>query len=192
MAAGDLCQRGLVEHIRTLFIACVLVVVFSAAAQARELKDATGTIVQVPDHPQRIVTLAPSVGELAAEFLETDLDRIVGVSESTDYPPALKKTESVGQYQRFNLEKVMALKPDLILATLQGNSKDQIQHLRELGASVFVLNTATFSDVEEALREAAILLGEGTRGAAVAARFEKSLSEIRARGKTRASIRCMF
>lgn len=159
----------------------------TSPAQARELKDATGTVVQVPDHPHRIVTLAPSVGELAAEFLETDLDRIVGVAESTDYPPALKSTESVGPYQRFNLERVIALKPDLVLATLQGNSKDQVLHLRELGAPVFVMNTATFEDVGEALRQAAILLGDGTRGAAVSERFTKSLAEIRARGKVRAA-----
>lgn len=167
-----------------LFLSLILA---APCAQAREVKDATGTLVKLPDHPVRIVTLAPSVGELAAEFLEVDLDRIVGVSESTDYPPALKKIESVGPYQRFNLERVIALKPDLVLATLQGNSKDQVLHLRELGAPVFVMNTATFSDVEEAMREAAQILGDGARGAAVADRFEKSLAEIRARGAGRSS-----
>lgn len=151
-------------------------------AKASDFKDATGATVHVSDHPQRIVTLAPSVAELAAEFLGADLDRIIGVSESTDYPPALKKVESIGQYQRFNLEKILALKPDLVLATLEGNSKDQVVHLRELGLPVFVLATGTFSEVESAMQQMSALLGEPAKGDIVVKKFKESLEKIRERG----------
>ncbi|CAK9249839.1 unnamed protein product [Sphagnum jensenii] len=81
-----------------------------------------------------------------------DLQRIVGVTESTDFPPALKKVSSVGQYQKLNLEKIVSLKPDLILATEDGNSKDQIEHLREVGLSVLVLRTNTFVQIEDSMK----------------------------------------
>src|SRR6185437_8433109 len=95
------------------FAALLLTSIVASPARALDLRDATGTLVHIPSHPNRIVTLAPSVAELTAEVLGMDLQRIVGVSENTDYPPALQKVESIGQYQRFNLERVVALKPDL-------------------------------------------------------------------------------
>ena len=158
------------------------VLLLSTSAFARDFKDATGVSVSVPDHPTRIVTLAPSVGELAAEFLGADLERIIGVSDATDYPPALKNAEAIGPYHRFNLERILALKPDLVLATLEGNSKDQVLHLRELGLQVFVFRTGSFSEVESSMHQMAELLGEPKKGDVVVQRFEHSLQQIRARG----------
>lgn len=168
--------------IRAFAIAAVLTAV---TAEAKNLKDATGEIIHVPDHPVRIITLAPSVAELAAEFLGSDLQRIVGVSESTDYPPALGKVESIGPYNRFNLEKVAGLKPDLVLATIQGNAKDQVIHLRELGIPVFVLATGNFSEVEEAMSRMPELLGLSEKASAVVQQFKRKLAEIHERGKNR-------
>src|SRR4051812_6042349 len=98
----------------------------SRVAGAREVLDATRTRVTLVDHPARVVALAPSLAELAADLSGNQLEKIVGVSDYTDYPPRLEKTPSVGPYSRFNLEKVVALKPDLVLATLDGNPRDQV------------------------------------------------------------------
>src|SRR5262245_40620061 len=106
-----------------------LLLLFSSWCSAREITDATQTKVVLVDRPNRIVTLSPSLGELAADLLGDNLDRLVGVSEFTDYPPALKKVNSVGPYHQFNLERVLALKPDLVLATLDGNPRDRVLHL---------------------------------------------------------------
>jgi len=157
----------------------------SGPVSAREIIDATGTHVQVVDHPNRIVTLVPSLGELASDFLGLDLQRIVGVSESTDYPPALKKVESVGQYQRLSLEKILSLKPDLVLATEDGNFKDQINHLRELGVPVVVLSTQTFSEIEDSMKKVALALGESDESKKLIARFEQGIADLRARGAKR-------
>jgi iron complex transport system substrate-binding protein len=154
---------------------------------ALDLKDATGALVHLSDHPTRIVALAPSVAELASEFLELDLQRIVGVAESTDFPPALQSVESIGPYHRFNLEKVAALKPDLVLATLEGNARDQVLHLREMGIPVFVLSTGSLSEVASAMSQTALILGEAARGEKVSDTFRKRLEEIRARGLVHAS-----
>ena len=154
-------------------------------AFGREVVDATGTHVQVADHPNRIVTLAPSLGELASDFLGVDLQRIVGVSESTDYPPALKNVATVGQYQRLNLEKILSLKPDLVLGTKDGNFKDQIEHLREMGVPVVVLSTQTFSEIDDAMKKVALALGEHEESKRLIARFEQGIADVRARGAPR-------
>src|SRR6478672_2161638 len=104
------------------------------------------------EKPRRIVTLAPSLAELAADLAGEKIERIVGVSEYTDFPPALKKVESIGPYHKFNLEKVVSLKPDLVLATSDGNSRDQVLHLRELGVPVVVVETQSLAQVVSSIR----------------------------------------
>jgi iron complex transport system substrate-binding protein len=126
------------------------------------------------------VTLAPSLGELAADLSGERISQIVGVSEYTDYPPALSKVASIGQYARFNLEKVVALKPDLVLATLDGNPKDQVLHLRELGVPVVVVATANLKDVEGSMRLVGQAMGEGEAGEDMAKRFATGLARFRA------------
>ena len=164
-----------------------LFLVFVApAALAREITDSTRTQVTLKDSPRRIVTLAPSLAELAADLLGEDLQRIVGVSEYTDYPPALKKVSSIGSYSRFNLEKVLSLKPDLVLATFDGNSEDQVLHLRELGVPVVVVSTGDVSEIEESFRMVARALDREERGAKLLAEFEAGIGHIRAQAKARA------
>lgn len=159
--------------------------VFAGVAEARELKDVTGARVVLKDRPARVVTLAPSLGELAADLLGGDAKRIVGVSEYTDFPVSLKKVESIGPYVRVNLEKIVSLKPDLVLATLDGNPKDQVLHLRELGIPVVLVNTGSLSQVEESIRLVAEALGEGERGKAMALKLSKGIAEFKARARKR-------
>jgi iron complex transport system substrate-binding protein len=165
----------------------IFLLLVSQHGYAREITDSSGTHVVISDHPQRIVTLAPSIAELVSDFLGIELQRIVGVSESTDFPPALKKVPSVGQYQKLNLEKIASLKPDLVIATEDGNSKDQIDHLREIGLPVLVLSTNTFLEIEGSMKLVAEALGPQsmTESRAVIDRFERAIGIFRERGAKR-------
>ena len=135
----------------------------------RLLLDATNVEVNIPFSPKRIVTLAPSLGEVVAEILGDDFQKyLVGVSESSDFPPALKKIASVGPFHQFNLEKVLSLKPDLVFATKDGNRKDQVLHLRELGIPVITVSTSHFKLIEESMRLIGEALGRSKAGIAMA------------------------
>lgn len=168
--------------------AALVFLLCAPVAHGREVVDATGIKVKLADHPARIVTLAPSLGELAADLSGESLAKIVGVSEYTDYPPALSKVTSIGQYTRFNLEKVVALKPDLVLATLDGNPKDQVLHLRELGLPVVVVATATLNDVEGSMRLVGQSMGVPEEGERMAKRFATGLERIRKTGHLRSTV----
>jgi iron complex transport system substrate-binding protein len=177
---GD--RRRLGAMVRVLTIAVVCAVhgsTWGGVSAEREVVDATGAKVKLSAQPSRIVTLAPSLGELAADLSEDEISRIVGVSEFSDYPPMLMKVPSVGSYAKFNLEKVFALKPDLVLATLDGNSKDQVLHLRELGLPVVVVATESLSDVEASMRMVGLAMGVPQRGERMAAQFARGLQRIR-------------
>lgn len=187
------CRAAKKLSLKLLFVslaACALAVPASAGQgsevrQIREIKDATQAQVKLVGRPIRIVTLAPSLGELAAEFCASDSSRIVGVSEYTDYPPALASTPSIGPYARFNIEKVVTLKPDLVLATLDGNAKDQVLRLRELGLPVVTVATASLADVAASMRLVGRALGQPNEGERMAERFSEGLRHIRERARKR-------
>ena len=117
--------------------------------------DDFGETVTIQGIPQRIVSLAPSNTEiLFAIGLE---DRIVGVTDYCDYPPAAAGIQKIGGYSTISIEKVLAADPNLIIAA-PGNTEDVVNRLRDLGMTVITLNPETIDDV---LRDIA-LLGEVT------------------------------
>ncbi len=169
-----------ISLVKSLFLITVCIS-FAVPAFSRNLEDAFGTHVKIADHPVRIVTLAPSLGELAADLLGDSLDRIVGVSDYTDYPPVLSKAKSVGSFARFNLETVVALKPDLVVATSDGNARDQIEHLRELHLPVVVVKTSSFADIDQSILILAQALDVQKLGDSIRKRLSDGLKKIEAR-----------
>ena len=163
---------------------CILAFFAPLVALATDLTDVTGANVHLQARPVRIVTLAPSLAELVYE-LSGSGDQLVGVSEYTDFPAELRKIKTVGPYAHFNLETVFALKPDLVLATSDGNPKDQIGHLRELGIPVIVVGTETFVQIENSITLISTALGKEKAGLSLIEKLRagvKSIqSEVRAR-----------
>ena len=81
--------------------------------------------------PRRIVSTAPSFTETV--FAIGAGNRVVGVSQHCHFPLEVDRLPRIGTYIKPNIEAIVRLKPDLVLATLDGNSKDQVNHLKELG-----------------------------------------------------------
>jgi vitamin B12 transport system substrate-binding protein len=77
----------------------------------------------------RVITLSPANTELAFAAGITP----VGVSSYSDYPPEAAKIEQVSSWQGMNLERIVALKPDLVLAWRGGNAERQVNQLSSLG-----------------------------------------------------------
>jgi iron complex transport system substrate-binding protein len=193
-------KRKLLAKIPSLLVILPLYLVLGSAfftvwpsfTYAREILDGSGEKVSLTDRPLRIVTLAPSLGELAAMFMGNEVDRIIGVSEYTDYPPALQKVSSIGSYIQLNLEKILSLKPDLILGTLDGNRKDEILHLRELHLPVVVVKTSSFEEIDVSIQLVATVLGKAKEGENIVERLKKGLVQFRERAKTHLPKRVML
>ena len=117
------------------------------AAQSFPLtvRDDEGTTVTISAAPQRIVSLAPSVTETL--FALGEGARIVGVTTSDDYPPAAKSLPQVASYSGVEMEKVVAARPDLVIAWKGITSVSDIARLRSLGYPVVVLYATTLPAV---------------------------------------------
>ncbi|RFU71404.1 ABC transporter substrate-binding protein [Peribacillus saganii] len=105
------------------------------------IKDAADKEVVIDQKPERIVTLIPSNTEIAFELGLNE--EIVGVSDNDNYPEEVASKEKVGGME-FNIEKIISLKPDLVLAheSSAQNAEQGLQQLRDAGTDVLVVNDA--------------------------------------------------
>ncbi|MDU4094962.1 MAG: helical backbone metal receptor, partial [Pantoea sp.] len=99
----------------------------------------------------RVITLAPHLTELAFAAGITP----VAVSAWSDYPPAAKSLEQVANWQGIKLERILALKPDLVLAWRGGSPQRQIDQLRALGVQVVWLDPDSVESITAALHQLA-------------------------------------
>lgn len=117
--------------------------------------DEAGRSVTIDKEPQRLVSLASSNTELV---YAADLqDRLVGVDDYSDYPPEAKNMEKVGGFAKPNIEKIVSLAPDLVLAT-QIHTKGVVDDLEKRGLKVVVIQPAKLEQIPENL----LLLGQLT------------------------------
>lgn len=132
--------------------------------------DQLGRTVELDGVPQRIVSLAPSNTEIL--FALGLGERVVGVTEYCNYPEAAKDKEVIGGFSTVDLERVVTLSPDLILAT--GMHEDEaLPALEKRGLTVFALVPTTFDEVLEAIS----LVGEITGKAEEAAGLVNDMKE---------------
>ncbi len=122
------------------------------------IEDDLGRAVTFNKNPQRIISLAPSITEML--FALDSGATLVGVTDYCNFPPAAQQKPSVGGMILPNLERIAELQPDLILLTVEGNSKEDFTKLESLGYRLFVLNPRTIEEVDESITDLGKILGK--------------------------------
>jgi iron complex transport system substrate-binding protein len=125
--------------------------------------------------PARIVSLIPSVTEIL--FAVGAGDAIVGVTTYCTYPPEARQKPKVGDLFSVSVEGVVALKPDLVVAT-RDNPMDVIQGLRALRIPVFVDDPQTIDEVLQSIRRVGQLTGRTARADSLIAAYQKRLNAV--------------
>lgn len=113
--------------------------------------------ITLPKKAQRIISLSPSITEML--FAAGAGKQIVGVVSYSDYPPQAKNISSVGSYNSLDIEKIISLNPDLIIAWKSGNPMKQINKLKSLGYPVFMSEALNFKDIASNIKKYGILSG---------------------------------
>ena len=121
------------------------------ANQRREFTDALERRVSVPYPPRRIVSLAPNLTEIV--FALGADDRLAGVTSFCDYPPAARAKEKVGDTIQPNLEKIIGLKPDLVLISTSSQLQQITSRLDQLSIPVYVTDPHTVGEVVSSIRK---------------------------------------
>jgi iron complex transport system substrate-binding protein len=175
---------------RTYGFITSLLFLTGAAQAAISVTDDSGHKVTLDKPAQRIVSLAPHATELiyAAGAGAT----LVGVGEYSNYPPQAAQVQSIGSSAALDIERIVTLKPDLIIAWASGNSSTQVAKLRNLGIPVFDSEPRDFATIATTLERLARLAGTEATGNAAAATFRARLEKLTAGYRGRAPVRVFY
>ncbi len=153
-------------------------------------KDDSGREVRLKAPAKRIVTLAPHATEML--YAAGAGDRLIGTVEYSDYPPAAKKVPRVGSYDRFDLEAISALKPDLVIAWETGNPAAPVEKIRALGLTVYASQPNRMEDVAGQLERLGQLAGTEAVANQAAERFRQRLAGLRAANAGKPKVRVFY
>lgn len=165
--------------IRRVVLCLCLLCMQSAQAAGIRLVDDAGETLGFDRPPQRIVSLTPHLTELL--FAVGAGAQLVGVDSASDYPEAARALPRVGDYSRVNFERVLALKPDLVIVWLGGNRAVDIHGLKSMGLRVLQTQATRLDDVARLLRLLGQASGHASAGEAAAQDYSTRLAALRPR-----------
>ncbi|MEP6877368.1 MAG: cobalamin-binding protein [Nitrosospira sp.] len=139
--------------------------------------DDRGHSIRLDHFARRIVSLSPHITELV--FAAGAGGRLVGVVRYSDYPEAAKSIPNVGDSSSLDLERIIALKPDLVITWRSGNTASDIEKLEKLGLTVFAIEATRLEDVSRLLRMTGKLTGTSAQAEPAARAYETELQQIK-------------
>ena len=165
---------------RSLRLICGLVTVFSISYQVHatvSAVDDTGQVVTLPKPAVRIVSMAPNLTEIL--FHIEAGSQIVGVVEYSDFPPKASDLPKIGSSHRFDIEAILELQPDLVVAWESGNPSEDLAKLEQLGIHVFRTEPRTLNDISTLMQRLGKLTGHSAISNVLAGTFLEGAAVIR-------------
>ncbi|QJD99423.1 cobalamin-binding protein [Massilia forsythiae] len=162
----------------------------SAGHAAVSVKDDDGNTVTLQKPAQRVISLAPHVTELL--FAAGGGARVVGVVAYSDFPEEAKKVAQVGSNRELDLERIIALKPDLFVVWRHGSSERQIEMVRKLGVPVFHSEPHKLEDIADSVDKLGRLMGTEDAARPAAAALRSQLASLRSRYANRPPVRSFY
>jgi iron complex transport system substrate-binding protein len=152
--------------------------------------DGMGRQVELPSHPQRIISLAPNITETL--FLLGAQDRLIGVTIQCTWPEEAKKKLKVGDLLNPNYEVILAAKPDLVIASTAGNDRGAIMKLVGLGLPVYVAAPRNVEKILQSVEEIGRISDCAEQGHKLAAQMKERLDKIKSRIAGLPPVRAFF
>ncbi|MCX4159863.1 MULTISPECIES: cobalamin-binding protein [Paraburkholderia] len=172
-------------------LACATLLPFSRAAHAAiAVTDDSGATVTLAAPAQRVISLAPHVTELL--YAAGGGAKLVGAVTYSDYPPEAKQLPRVGDNKALDLERIVALKPDLIVVWRHGNAQAQLERLRELHIPLFFSEPKHLDDIASTLTKLGVLLDTQQTADAAATAFRQRIAQLRTRYATRPPVSVFY
>ena len=163
-----------------IFLRLLTAIVLSAltvqAYSVVEVYDDEGTQITLAIPAQRIVSLAPSLTELI--YSAGAGENLVGVVEHSDFPAAAKALPIVGRFDLLDIERILELDPDLVVAWQTGNPRSSVHQLRQLGLTVYVAEPKSLAAIPSHIERLAVLAGKELNDLKVIYDFRQKLETL--------------
>ena len=166
------------KRIATVCLPLLFVIFISGKSFADQVIDETGRSVNISPSPQRIVSLAPGITEIL--YALNLADKIVGVTSFCNWPPAARQKQRIGGFINPSIEQIVSLKPDLIIATADGNRQDTVRQLERIGLPVYVTNPSDTNGILRSISHLGKITARKNAAATLVRQLQKRLSNIEA------------
>jgi iron complex transport system substrate-binding protein len=165
-------------RLRTFAAFAALAITLNAHAEIT-VTDDSGATVTLTQPAQRVISLAPHVTEML--YAAGGGAKLVGAVTYSDYPPEAKQLPRVGDNKSLDLERIVALKPDLIVVWRHGNAQRQTDRLRELHVPLYFSEPHRLDDIAVSLAKFGTLLGTSRAADAAARTYRNEIARLRER-----------
>lgn len=157
---------------------------------ARVVTDEIGRVINIIPEPQRIVSLAPGLTEI---LYAIGLDeKIVGVTSYCNWPYRARQKTRIGGFTNPSVEKIVSLKPDLIVVTADGNRKDIMQKLERIGLSVYVTNPSDTAGILKSILDIGEITNRRKEAGKLVDKLQKRLNNIEAQIRHKSKPKVFF
>lgn len=168
--------HALRKLVHNLILLCLFFVSnFSYAAIS--VTDDSGIKITLPSPAKRIISLAPHTTELL--FAAGAGEAVIAVTAWSDFPLQVKNIPSVGSATDLDVERIIKLQPDLVVAWKNGNKPRQIAHLRKFGIKVFESEPKTLDDIAHSIKKLSMLAGTEQIGEQQALAFQQKIRALK-------------
>lgn len=170
-------HRGVRLVFLLIYLLANIVWLSAGLVEAKVMTDQRGRQVRVPDDPQRVIALAPSITEII--FALGQEHRLKGATQFSDFPPAALSLPRVGSYIHLDLERIVSLRPDLCIGVKDGNPQHVVARLTELQIPVYVVDPRNLEGVMHSILEIGALLGAGEQAQTLVADMRRRIDRVR-------------
>lgn len=172
-------------------ILAALLAAFTFSAHAAiTVQDDDGNTVTLQKPAQRVIALAPHVTELL--FAAGGASRIIGTVTYSDYPEEAKKIPRLGDNRLVDMERLIAMKPDLIVVWMHGSSERQIETIRQLGIPTFHSEPKTLDGIPDSILRLGQLMGTEGVAQPTAADLRRQLAALTRQYANRPPVRLFY
>ena len=158
-------------------VALTCLITVAEDALAFTARDMTGRELTLAAPPKRIVSLVPSVTEIVYALGAERL--LVGVTDFCDFPPEARTQPKVGGMVAPSLEAIVALKPDLVIATTEGTREDTVTQLSRLKVPVYLVAAHQVADVTSLITRLGELTGSASSAGPLVTRLEQRIEAVK-------------
>lgn len=162
----------------------------SLPAWAVEVIDDAGHVIKLEMPAKRIISLAPYLTEIL--FAAGAGTALVGTVNYSNYPKQALQIPRVGNYDNFDVERVLALKPDLVVAWQSGNPAVHVERLRNLGLKIYLGEPRVFEDVSRNLERLGELAGTTRTAERAATAFRQRYTRLQRRYANRPTVSVFY
>jgi len=175
---------------RFILISVLLQPVVASSATAFTITDDLDNQLKFDQPVKSLVALSPHLAELVFEAGADE--KLLATVDYADFPQAAKTIPRVGSYNAWDYEKIVALKPDVILVWLSGSGHASVEKLRQLGLKVYVSEPVALTDISKTIRDIGKMAATGKIAENNAYHFEQAIKYLSSQYAKKQKVRYFY